>query len=321
LLIAALGNVTSSREIFTVHLPSLLKEIPKAIQTDAGIGSYRSREVLPAFPPNLRPVTGLRRIGLRESSALEVQLKTGSQALVGLRGVNDPGEAAVRQAILAPPEEPTTASNALGHPTRVRILEVVNEQDMSPIQFVQRGLAPAEAFEERDEASALSHVAYHFRVLRELGCVVQVDSAARRGATEHVYRGVARAYFSDEEWAKLPAELRCRISRTMLQGMIARAEGAILAGTFDARADRHLSWVPIEVDERGWDDLTEALELALEKVKEIRDESQRRIAESAEDSIQVTVGLLGFESPPPSVLFSGGNSPAREDPPLNFGAF
>jgi hypothetical protein len=248
-------------------------------------------------------------------------MKSEGQALIGSRGVDNPGQAAVRRAIFEPPEEGTTASNALGHPTRVRILEVVNEQDMSPIQFVHSGLAPAEGFEERDEAGVLSHVAYHFRVLRELGCVVQVDSAARRGATEHVYRGVARAYFSDEEWAGLPAELRCRISRTMLQGMIARAEGAILAGTFDSRADRHLSWVPIEVDEQGWDALTGALEQALEKVKEIRDESQRRIAESSEDGIRVTVGLLGFESPPPSVLFSGGTSPPREVPPLNFGAF
>ncbi len=248
-------------------------------------------------------------------------MKDEGQAVIRSREVDASGEAAVRRAIFEPPEEGTTASNALGHPTRVRILEVVNEQDMSPIQFVHSGLAPAEAFEERDEAGALSHVAYHFRVLRELGCVVQVDSAARRGATEHVYRGVARAYFSDEEWARLPGELRCRISRTMLQGMIARAEGAILAGTFDSRPDRHLSWVAIEVDERGWEDLTTALELALEKVKEIRDESQQRLGASSADGIRVTAGLLGFESPPPSVLSSGGASPARQDPPLNYGAF
>lgn len=248
-------------------------------------------------------------------------MKNEGQALIGSPEVDGSGEAAVRRAIFEPPEGAATASNALGHPTRVRILEVVNEQDMSPIQFVHSGLAPAEAFEERDEAGVLSHVAYHFRVLREHGCVVQVDSAPRRGATEHVYRGVARAYFSDEEWALLPAELRCRISRTMLQGMIARAEGAILAGTFDSRSDRHLSWVAIEVDERGWDDLTTALEQALEKVKEIRDESQQRLASAPADGIRVTAGLLGFESPPPSALASDSASPAREDPPLNYGAF
>lgn len=243
------------------------------------------------------------------------------QTVTRSRKLDVAGEAAVRRAIFEPLEEGTTASNALGHPTRVRILEVVNERDISPIQFVQSGLAPTEVSEERDEGSVLSHVAYHFRVLRELGCVVQVDAPARRGATEHVYRGVARAYFDDEEWARLPGELRCRISRTMLQGMIARAEGAILAGTFDSRPDRHLSWVAIEVDEHGWNDLTAALELALERVKEIRDESRQRIAESPEQSIRMTVGLLGFESPPPSALLTGESSFAPENPPLNYGAF
>lgn len=248
-------------------------------------------------------------------------MKAKDQSPAGSGGSEGSREAAALRAIFDPAEETATASTALGHPTRVRILEVVNEQDISPIQFVQRGMTPTESAGERDEAGILSHVAYHFRVLRELGCVVQVDSAARRGATEHVYRGVARAYFSDEEWARLPGEVRCRISRTMLQGMIARAEGAILAGRFDARPDRHLSWVAIEVDERGWAELMAALELALEKVREIRDSSQRRLAESAEDRIRTTVGLLGFESPPPCTLSSGRTPSAEEDPPLNYGSF
>lgn len=36
-------------------------------------------------------------------------------------------------------------------------------------------------------------VAYHVRVLRELGCVELVETHQRRGAVEHVYRVVDRA--------------------------------------------------------------------------------------------------------------------------------
>ncbi len=217
---------------------------------------------------------------------------------------------------------PGMASTVLGHPTRVRILEVVNELDMSPIKFLNSGLAREEVFEGRDNDAALSHVAYHFRALKKFGCVVIVDSHQRRGATEHVYRGVARAFFSDEEWAELPAHLRPRISRTMLSGLIARAEGAILAGTFDSRLDRHLSWLPLEVDEVGWGALKDKLAGTLEDVRTIRDESLERIAKSGETPIRVTVGILGFESPPPSILFfSGGGEVPDEPPPLYYGDF
>lgn len=51
---------------------------------------------------------------------------------------------------------------ALKHPIRVRILEALCEEDLSPIQFLRRGLLPPGFDFEGDEKNALSHVAYHF---------------------------------------------------------------------------------------------------------------------------------------------------------------
>lgn len=189
-------------------------------------------------------------------------------------------------------------SAALRHPLRVRILEVINEQDMSPSQFMFRRLAPDAGVSQK----ALSAIAYHFRQLAELGCIEVVDTIARRGATEHIYRGAVRAYFTDEEWEELSQRERCLISRTVYQGLAARAESAFMAHTFDSRSDRHLTWIAMEVDERGWTELMSTLAGAYGDVTQIRHDAQDRLAESGDEVVPVTVGMLGFESPPPPPL-------------------
>jgi hypothetical protein len=189
-------------------------------------------------------------------------------------------------------------SAALRHPLRVRILEVVNEQDMSPIQFMLRQLAP----DVEVSAKALSSISYHFRQLADMGCIEVVDTIARRGATEHIYRGAVRAYFTDEEWEGPSERERCLISRTVYQGLAARAESAMMAHTFDSRSDRHLTWIAMEVDERGWGELMATLAGTYGNVLQIRHDAVDRLAASGEKVIPVTVGMLGFESPPPPPL-------------------
>jgi hypothetical protein len=186
------------------------------------------------------------------------------------------------------------ASEALRHPLRVRILEIVNERDMSPTQFMFQRLSPDVGV----SAKSLSQLSYHFRQLAESGCIEVVDRIPRRGATEHVYRGKARAYFTDEEWEALSPRERCLISRTMYQGLAARTESAMLTHTFDARTDRHLTWIAMEVDERGWTELMSTLASTFGSIEEIRHDARDRLAGSGDKVVPVTVGMLGFESPP-----------------------
>ncbi len=194
--------------------------------------------------------------------------------------------------------EKAPASEALRHPLRIRILEVVNERDISPTQFMQQQLAPDVGV----SAKALSAISYHFRELAKCGCLEVVENVPRRGATEHIYRGRARAYFTDEEWAALTPRERCLISRTMYQGLAARAESAMIAHTFDSRTDRHLSWIAMEVDEQGWTELMSTLVRTLGDVTQIQEDATDRLAASGDNVVPVTVGMLGFESPPPPPL-------------------
>lgn len=187
----------------------------------------------------------------------------------------------------------STAASVLAHPLRVRILEILNERDLSPVEFCREGFAP--------ENLDVSHVAYHFRELAEYGCLTVVEENQRRGSIEHVYRGLARAFFSDPNWSSLNQEERSRISKTVFQGLLARVEGAMMADTFDSFEDRHLSWISMELDEQGWREMSTALAAVYGELEQIRSEAEARLASSGEPGIPTTSAVLGFESPADSM--------------------
>jgi DNA-binding transcriptional ArsR family regulator len=189
-------------------------------------------------------------------------------------------------------EKKKTAAEALRHPTRVRILEVLNERDMSAVQFANAGYAG-----EPDQ-NVMSSVAYHFRELAKVGAIVAVERHKRRGAIETVCRGAARAYFSDGEWEEFSEDARKAISRVVYQGLFARVESAMIEGTFDSRGDRWLVWRALRLDEKGWEDLTAALHRADAEVQTIQRDSEARLSETDAEPVPVTYGMLGFESPP-----------------------
>jgi hypothetical protein len=190
---------------------------------------------------------------------------------------------------------------ALKHPIRVRILEALCDGDLSPIQFLRRGLLPPGFDFEGDEKNALSHVAYHFKQLLLADCVVLIGTIPRRGASEHIYRSKMLALHTDEDFEALSLEERRNISRSTLQMLIARAEGALYQGTFDKRPDRHLSWVALDLDEQGWEELRDLQAETLERVQGIKAAAIARKHERGEESeaatFTATFGALAFESP------------------------
>ncbi|HKO37400.1 MAG TPA: winged helix-turn-helix domain-containing protein [Solirubrobacterales bacterium] len=193
-----------------------------------------------------------------------------------------------------------TICTVLKHPLRVRILEVLNEGPRSPSQFVEEGLIPKEHFTTYQQA--LSLASYHFRELEKEGCLEVVESIPRRGAVEHVYRGMARIYLDAAEFEAMPRATRRQLSRISMQGLIARADRAISSETFDARTNRHLSWMPMQLDERGWEEVVATLAATLGELTQIRHDAKDRLAASGEEVVPATVAMLGFESPPPPPL-------------------
>jgi hypothetical protein len=191
-----------------------------------------------------------------------------------------------------------TRAEILSHPLRVRMLEIANEVDVSAVSFVRGGYASA-LLEHLEEGTAVSQVAYHFRKLLRAGCVEVVEHHVRRGAVENVYRGVARASFTAEEWKSLDKDRREKISGVVIQALMARAESAMLEGTFDERNDRWLAWVQMTLDEQGWDELCALCTQMMDDVERVRETAEERLDRAGEPvaTTPFTWGMLSFESP------------------------
>jgi len=176
-------------------------------------------------------------------------------------------------------------AKALAHPLRVRILATLSHRSISPVEFSREARVP------------LSDVAYHFRKLEEFECAEVTREVPVRGSTQHFYRGTTRPLLSDDAWKYLPISIRGGISGMIWQTLLERVAGAMEAGTFDVRDDRHFTWTPFTVDEAGWTELTGLLASTLEEATEIGVRSAERMAESGEEGINTTFALAGFESP------------------------
>jgi hypothetical protein len=191
-----------------------------------------------------------------------------------------------------------TRAEILCHPLRVRMLEIANETDVSAVSFVRGGYART-LLAHLDEGTAVSQVAYHFRKLLRAGCVEVVEHHVRRGALENVYRGVARARFTAEEWKALEQPRREEISGVVFQALMARAESAMLEKTFDARDDRWLAWVQMSLDEQGWEEICELCTRMMDDVERVRQTAEERLGRAGEpvETTPFTWGMLSFESP------------------------
>jgi DNA-binding transcriptional ArsR family regulator len=178
-------------------------------------------------------------------------------------------------------------AKALSHPMRARILMILNERVASPNEI-------AEAIDER-----LPNVSYHVRALLDLGTIELVDTAQRRGAIEHYYRAVVRPFFSDKDWKRLPRSGRQAISDSILKILWDDLSESIKAGTFEGRADRHLTHKRLVLDDQGWDEVTKLLNGVLSQVDKIEADSRARVKKSDDGAaIETTFALMNFESPP-----------------------
>jgi DNA-binding transcriptional ArsR family regulator len=175
---------------------------------------------------------------------------------------------------------------ALGHPLRVKILEVVQVRKASPSELTDLLQAP------------LGNVAYHVRVLEKCGCIEQVATARRRGAVEHYFRARPRSYIGHQDWRKVPKSLRDSVTGASLGTFFDKAADALEAGTMDDRDDTTLNWMPMAVDEAGWAEVTAVFEAVTNRLEAIHELCRRRMEQNKEESTALVVGMAAFEPAP-----------------------
>lgn len=175
---------------------------------------------------------------------------------------------------------------AMGHPLRHRILSLLNEKVASPVEIAR----------ELDEP--LGNVSYHVRILHQLKCVELVRTTPRRGAVEHHYRAVMRSFFDDRQWAQLPATARQGISDGVLRKSWEDVAGAVEAGSFDRRTDRHLSRSALALDEQAYQELNTMLLEMMERAIELQAEAAERQVNGGEggEPLNTRLVIMHFES-------------------------
>jgi DNA-binding transcriptional ArsR family regulator len=153
---------------------------------------------------------------------------------------------------------------ALGHPLRLRLLDAIIENgEESPVRL------------SRQLGHPLSTVSRHIRMLRDLGFVELTRTEPRRGAVEHFYRAVRLAFIDDDEWERLPIAMRRGLAHQTFRKIFAEASTAGGAGGFDA-AEAHLVRVPLDLDEIGRRELSQALRDVLGNAEAIQQRSDAR---------------------------------------------
>jgi len=77
---------------------------------------------------------------------------------------------------------------------------------------------------------------------------------------------------------------------------------AFMSGWLDVRDDSHLTWIPLELDEQGWEELRDDLMELRKRVDELEVEVAERLRRRGKAGIPTAFAFAGFESPAVSVL-------------------
>jgi DNA-binding transcriptional ArsR family regulator len=199
---------------------------------------------------------------------------------------------------------------ALSHPLRMRILSRLNEKVASPNELAK----------ELDESLPL--VSYHVRILRELDCIELVRTTPRRGAIEHHYRALTRPFLDDDDWGRLPLSARRAVSGTVLTKAFDDVRAAAEAGTLDERTDRHLSYMPLALDEQAWSELNEKLADVLDWAVEQQAASagRRQDGGSGGPEVQARLTVLSYTAPPSAAAPAAASARRRSSASAGAGA-
>lgn len=185
-----------------------------------------------------------------------------------------------------------------GDELRLKIVTELYMREMSP-----------SGFHAEFGGGSVTRVDRHFKRLAEHGWLRFIRSESggrRRGGKEHFYRATELAVFDDETWSMVPYSIRVAFSWRTFGQLAERVRESLGAGTFDARAGSHLSWTPLLLDPRGWDEVIAAVDELFESLFEEQADAKLRIFNSGEKPLLATVALAMFESPPHARGVDGG---------------
>lgn len=184
--------------------------------------------------------------------------------------------------LAAPDERILTAIN---HPIRFAALNILTER-----------VASANVI-SKEIGETVGAVAYHVRLLRNLGAIELVETVQRRGAVESYYRATVRPWFSEAEQKTMPARQRRALVAPVVQRAIDGALRALTNGGFDHKTARS-AVVTLDLDAQGQRDAADLLDVMAERLSQIAAESAARANGSKADMARREVATLLYEPTP-----------------------
>lgn len=192
--------------------------------------------------------------------------------------------AAKRQWEAGGPQIDQRLMKALGHPLRIGILTVLNDQMASPNEL------------SKELEEGLSQVSYHVKVLKDYEMIEMVTTAPRRGAVEHYYKAVSEVFLPSWQMKLMPKSGQ----RTSYSNVLRELEHDICTsletGTFDKRPDWVVARDPGTLDNQGREEAEEAAADFLKRYKEIKVAASKRLAKGEGEPVPTTAALLIFGS-------------------------
>src|SRR3954452_11682666 len=120
----------------------------------------------------------------------------------------------------------------------------------------------------------------------------------RRGAVEHYYRAIERAYIPRWMARLLPRSGNEIVGSDILEATEEDLVASIESGKFYEREDTHASYTPVTLDGIGCEEADDVAIRAIEEILEVQGKSANRRAKGEGDGeyIRVSAGFLVFGS-------------------------
>lgn len=159
-----------------------------------------------------------------------------------------------------------------------------------------REWSPHELSEEL--VDGLSQISYHVKVLRDFELIEMTRTEPRRGAVEHYYRAVERAFIPSAMTKHIPKSGQRIIGDDTLEEIDKDVAASLKSGKFYARDDWHASWTPADLDDQGCRDAEKLADQFIEDFLAIEAESANRRAASEDggEHIAISAAVLVFGS-------------------------
>lgn len=180
------------------------------------------------------------------------------------------------------PNAPDSLRFSKAHPEEVRLLTLLSQEPLSV-----EALAEQASLSREEVESQLARLKKDGVIERSLG----VEASG-----PPIYQS-RWPVWSTAEWERRSQHEREGLSAEINSAMREEIDDAMAAGAFDRHPERFLVRIPLWLDEQGWKELHNALNLSMEGIQSIQQRTKQRLEESrgSGGGFPVRVHLVSFE--------------------------